>query len=87
MYSDLRGRKKKKKRKIENAIVIALHEGIGFELDMDTSEVAVAAMVNKNGGRGKEGSELKHTSIEKEAQVIRECVKRTLFTGKHFILK
>lgn len=36
------------KRKIENAIVTALHEGIGFEVDMDTSEVAVAAMVNKN---------------------------------------
>lgn len=39
------------KRKIENAIVTALHEGIGFEVDIDTSEVAVAAMVNKNGRR------------------------------------
>ena len=39
------------KRKIENAIVTALHEGIGFEVDTDTSEVAVAAMVNKNGRR------------------------------------
>lgn len=41
------------KRKIENAIVTALHEGIGFEVDMDTSEVAVAAMVNKNRRRSK----------------------------------
>lgn len=39
------------KRTIENAIVTALHEGIGFEVDIDTSEVAVAAMVNKNGRR------------------------------------
>ena len=75
------------KRKIENAVVTALHEGIGFQLDMDTSEVAVAAMVNKNGRRGKEGSEVNHMSIEKEAQVIRECVKRTLLTGRHLILK
>lgn len=75
------------KRKIENAVVTALHEGIGFELDMATLEVAVAAMVNKNGRWDKEGSEVKHVSIEKEAQVIRECVKRTLLTGRHFILK
>ena len=54
---------------------------------MDTSEVAVAAMVNKNGRRGKEGSEVNHMSIEKEAQVIRECVKRTLLTGRHLIVK
>ena len=44
-------------------------------------------MVNKNGRRGKEGSEVNHMSIEKEAQVIRECVKRTLLTGRHLILK
>ena len=54
---------------------------------MDTSEVAVAAMVNKNGRRGKEGGELKHVSIENKAQVIRERVKRTLWTGRPFIQK
>ena len=26
-------------------------------------------------------------SIEKEGQVIRECVKRTLLTGRYFIVK
>lgn len=54
---------------------------------MDKSEVAVAAIVNKNGRRDKEGSERKHISIEKEAHVIRDCVKRTLLSGRYFILK
>ena len=60
----------------------------------DASEIALAAILNKNGRfrvlftRSPRYSELKHVSIEKdlEAQAKREHVKRFFSTGRDFIV-
>ena len=66
-----------------------------FEVETDASAVALAATLNQNGkpvaffSRTLQGSELKHASIEKEAQAIIEAVRhwRHFLTSLHFILK
>ena len=83
------------KKTIEDAVVTAIDETIPFEVETDASEVALAATLNQNGkpvaffSRTLQGSELKHASIEKEAQAIIEVVRhwRHFLTGRHFILK
>ena len=83
------------KKTIEDAVVMAIDETIPFEVETDASEVALAATLNQNGkpvaffSRTLQGSELKHASIEKEAQAIIEAVRhwRHFLTGRHFILK
>ena len=83
------------KKTIEEAVVTAIDETIPFEVETDASEVALAATLNQNGkpvaffSRTLQGSELKHASIEKEAQAIIEAVRhwRHFLTGRHFILK
>ena len=70
-------------------------ETIPFEVETDTSEVALAATLNQNGkpvaffSRTLQGSELKYASIEMEAQAIIEAVRhwRHFLTGRHFLLK
>ena len=83
------------KKTIEDAVVTAIDETIPFEVETDASEVAIATTLNQNGkpvaffSRTLQGSELKHASIEKEAQAIIEAVRhwRHFLTGRHFTLK
>jgi len=64
-------------------------------VETDASEVAIATTLNQNGrpvaffSRMLQGSELKHPSIEKEAQAIIEAVRhwKHYLTGKHFTLR
>ena len=83
------------KNMIENSVVTAIDETIPFEVETDASEVALAPTLSQ---RGKpvaffswtlQGSELKHASIEKEAQAIIEAVRHWghFLTGRHLILK
>ena len=83
------------KKTIEDAVVTAIDETIPIEVETDASKVATAATLNQNGkpvaffSRTLQGSELKHASIEKEAQAIIEALRhwRHFLTGRHFTLK
>jgi len=84
---------------------VAVDECEPLEVETDTSEVAIAATLNQNGRPVAlfskrrflktccvflfRGSELKHPSIEKEAQAIIEvvCYWKHYLTSKHFILQ
>ncbi len=83
------------KKMVEEALVGAIDESVPFEVETDASEVALAATLNQNGkpvaffSRTLQGSELKHASVEKEAQAIIEAVRhwRHFLTGRYFTLK
>ena len=80
------------KKMVEEALVGAIDESVPFEVETDASEVALAATLNQNGkpvaffSRTLQGSELKHASVEKEAQAIIEAVRhwRHFLTGRYF---
>ena len=83
------------KKSIEESVVTAIDEHIPFEVETDASEVALVATLNQAGrpvaffSRTLQGPEVRHPSIEKEAQAIIELIQywKHYITGNHFSLK
>ena len=81
------------KSEIEKSVVVAIDEFQPFKLETDASDIALAAVLNQNGkpvkffSRTLHGSELKNSSIEKEASAIIEAVRhwKHFLTNHHFI--
>ena len=83
------------KKSIEVSVVTAVDEKLLFEVETDASEVALVATLNQAErpvaffSRTLQGPEVRHLSVEKEAQAIIESIRywKDYFTGKHFSLK
>ena len=82
------------KKDIADSVVCAIDENASFTVESDASHSAIAATLNQSGrpvaffSRTLRGSELKHASVEKEAQAVIEAVRhwRHFLTGRHFTL-
>ena len=82
------------KNEIAASAVCSIDEGAPFTVETDASDCAIAATLNQNNrpvaffSRTLRGAELKHSSVEKEAQAIIESVRhwRHFLTGRHFYL-
>ena len=83
------------KKNIEQLVVCAIDEHVPFEVETDASEFAIATTLNQNGcpvaffSRTLQGAEIRHASIEKEAQAIIEMIHhwKHYLTGRHFSIK
>ena len=59
----------------------AIDERVPFEVEIDASEIAIAATLNQKGhtvaffSRTLQGSEIRHTFVEKEDQAIIETIR------------
>ena len=82
------------KEEVADSVVMSIDESIPFTVETDASNHALAATLNQSGrpvaffSRTLRGSELKHSSVEKEAQAIIEAIRywRRFLTGRHFKL-
>lgn len=79
---------KQVKLALKEASLTAIDDGLPFEVETDASEHTIAATLNQNGrpiaffSRTLSPSEIKHSSIEKEAYAIVESIRK----WKHFLL-
>ena len=83
------------KKCIKESVVTAIDENLPFEVETDASEVALAVTLNQAGwpvalfSRILQGPEVRHLSVEKEAQALIESIRywKHYLTGKCFSLK
>ena len=74
------------KKDIEQSVLCSIDEHVPFEVETDPSEFAITATLNQNGrpvafsSRTLQGAEIRHTSIEKEAQAIIEMIRHRKLT-------
>ena len=82
------------KKTLCETTLLAIDEDLPFTVETDASSVAISASLNQNGrpvafmSRTLQGSEVKRSSVEKEASAIIEAVRkwRHLLINKHFTL-
>ncbi|XP_054259845.1 uncharacterized protein LOC128984538 [Macrosteles quadrilineatus] len=82
------------KQEIENASMSPINPDLPFTVETDASDTVIAATLTQEGkpvaffSRGLSHSELKHSSVEKEAYAIVESVRkwRHYLLGRHFKL-
>ena len=83
------------KKDIEQSVVCAIDKHVPFEFETDASEFTITATLNQNGhplaffSRSLQGAEIRHASIEKDAQAIIETIRywKHYLTGRHFSIK
>ena len=82
------------KHDVADSVVAAIDESVPFTVECDASHSALAGTLNQSGrpvaffSRTLRGSEILHSSVEKEAQAIVESIRywRHFLTGRHFTL-
>ena len=82
------------KKSIEESVVTAIDENLPFEVETNALEVALALTLNQDGrqvaffSRTLQRPEVRHPSVEKEAQAIIESIRywKQYRTEKHFSL-
>ena len=82
------------KKKIAQATLKLIDEGVPFVVECDASEVAISATLNQGGrpvafmSRALQSSELYYPAVEKEATAIIEAVRKwnNLLSRQHFTL-